>query len=98
MFIKMSLTSNEIKIESLISERGNAKEVISGFTYDGPEDSYGLNSKFLMSILNAIETDEVLLKFRSTNEPIWFLNNDEFDSLEIRFILMPMKIDKTRSQ
>ena len=92
--IKIALNNTEVRIESIISERGNAKESISGFSYDGPECFFCLNAKFLTSFLNAIESDEVLIKFRSTEEPIWVLNNINFEELEIRFIVMPMRINR----
>ena len=94
--IKISLTSSEIKIESLISERGNAKEVITEFNYDGEEVFYCLNARLLQSIVSVIESDEIVFKFRTTVEPIWIQNNIDFEGLEIRFILMPMRIDNSR--
>ena len=90
--VKISLGGNEVIIESIISERGNAKESISSFTYDGPECFFCLNSKFLSGFLNVIESDEVVMSIRSSEEPIWILNNVKFDMLEIRFIIMPMRI------
>ena len=92
--IKISLNNAEIKVESLISERGNAKETITNFSYDGEEVYYCLNARLLQSILNVVESDEVVFKFRSTVEPIWILNNASLENLEIRFILMPMRIDR----
>jgi len=92
--IKISLNETEVKVESLISERGNAKETISNFKYDGEEVYYCLNARLLQTILNAVESDEVVFKFRSEVEPIWLMNNANYENLEIRFILMPMRIDR----
>jgi len=94
--IKISLNNTEIKVESLISERGNAKEIITNFNYDGEEVYFCLNARLLQSIVNVIESDEIVFKFRSTVEPIWIQNNIDFEGMEIRFILMPMRIDKSR--
>jgi DNA polymerase-3 subunit beta len=92
--IKLNLSQEEVLVESIISERGNARESISGFSYDGPDCFFCLNAKFLTGFMNVIETDEAVILFRSTEEPIWLLNNAEFEHLEIRFILMPMRINR----
>ena len=90
--IKIGLSNSEILVESHQSERGNAKESIVGFAYDGPEVLYCLNSKLFTGILNAIESDEVIIKFRSPDEPIWILNTKEIENMDVTFILMPMRI------
>jgi DNA polymerase-3 subunit beta len=92
--IKLNLSQEEVLVESIISERGNARESISGFSYDGPDCFFCLNAKFLTGFMNVIETDEAIILFRSTEEPIWLTNNGEFEYLDIRFILMPMRINR----
>ncbi|MCL2064547.1 MAG: DNA polymerase III subunit beta [Candidatus Cloacimonetes bacterium] len=92
--ITISMNNEEIKVETFISDRGNAKEVISDFTYDGPEAVYCLNSRLLSSLVNAVESDDVIIKMRSNVEPIWILNNQTWEELEIRFVVMPMRMDR----
>jgi DNA polymerase-3 subunit beta len=92
--VKISLSNAEVKVESVISERGNAKGLIDKFTYDGPECFFCLNARFLTSFLNVIESDEIVIKFRSPEEPVWLANNVVYDGLEIRFVCMPMRISR----
>jgi len=90
--IKILLNEKIITIMSLVSEGGKAKEDITGFSYDGDDVMYCINSKLLLSIVNAIESDEIVMKFRTNVEPIWVENNCEFKNMEIRFVIMPMRI------
>ena len=92
--IKIVIQNEELIIESVVSERGNAKEYITGFKYDGPDITFCINSRLLSSIIGVIESDEVLLKIKSNFEPIWILNNIDFEDLEIRFVLMPSKCNE----
>ena len=92
--IKIALSESEIIVESHLSERGNAKESIKGFKYDGPDVLYCFNSRLFTGILNAIDTDDVVLKFRSPEEPIWILNNAVYENMDITFILMPMRLGR----
>jgi DNA polymerase-3 subunit beta len=92
--IKVKLSESNIIVESLISEGGAAKEVITGFSYDGEDVIFCLNSKLLSSIVNAIETEEISMKFRSNVEPIWIENSHPFDNIEIRYVIMPMRMTR----
>jgi len=89
--VVLFLNNKEIKIESSSSEKGNAKEIIKYFEYDGPETFYSLNSRLLISIINIIETTDVVLKFSSTEEPIWLLNKEDIEPVEIRFLMMSLR-------
>ncbi len=92
--VRISLNDSLLIIESLISEKGNAKESLSDFAYSGPEVSFGINVKFLLSFVQVIETDEVIIQFKSVEEPFYILNNKEFENLNVRFVLMPMRIER----
>ena len=94
--VKISLKESELKVESYISERGNAKEEISNFKYNGEEIIFVINSKLLSSLVNAIESEDIILRIKSNSEPIWILNNLEYEDLEIRFVVMPMRVDSSR--
>ena len=94
--IKVSLGESEIIVESLISERGNAKESITGFSYDGDNVVFGINSRLLSALVNAVETDDVIMKINLNTEPIWILNNTTYEDIEIRYVVMPMRIDNIR--
>jgi len=92
--IKCSLQEGMIVIESLTSEKGSAKESIDELTYDGPECFFCLNSRFLASFINVIETDEIVIKFRSTEEPFWIANNAEYEFIKLRFVVMPIRVNR----
>lgn len=91
--IKFDITQFDLTIEAINSEIGNAKEVISEFSYDGEPIVFGLNSKFILSFLNVIESDDVVLKIGKSTEPIWVLNNQEFENYKVRFVVMPLRFD-----
>jgi len=92
--IKITLERSAVKVESIISEQGTGNGVIEEFNYDGPECFFALNSRFLLSFINVIETPEIVLKFRSTEEPFWIYNNESYDDIELRFVVMPMRMNR----
>ena len=94
--IKVYLYANELRIESVHSDRGTAKESVSPYKYEGPEDLFCINSKFILSILSVIETEEVIFKYISNEQAFWMLNNCTFENIEIRFLVMPMRLDRNR--
>jgi len=92
--IKITLSNSEIVVESHLFDGRVAKDSINEFTYDGPDTIYCFNSKLFIGILGALETTEVILKFRSNEEPIWILNTTDMENMEVRFILMPIRIGR----
>ena len=92
--ITIEMIGKEIIVESFISDKGKAKASISEFEYDGQDAKYCFNSRLLSSLVNAVDTDDVIIKMRSNVEPIWVLNNETYDDMEIRFVVMPMRMDR----
>ncbi|HOQ79677.1 MAG TPA: DNA polymerase III subunit beta, partial [Candidatus Cloacimonadota bacterium] len=91
--IKVSVLQNEIAIEAINNELGAGKETIDNFSFDGEPLVIGLNSRFLLSFLNVIDSDEVLFKIGKSTDAIWILNNDDDDSMSIRFVVMPLRLE-----
>ncbi len=91
--IKFDINQYDLVIEAINSELGNAKDVLSEFSYDGDPIVFGLNSKFIQSFLSVIESDDVVLKIGKATEPIWILNNQEFENYKVRFVVMPLRFD-----
>jgi len=92
--IKITLERSAVKVESIISEQGTGKGVIEEFNYDGPECFFALNSRYILSFINVIETNEIVIKFRSTEEPFWIYNNEDYQDIELRFVVMPMRMNR----
>ena len=91
--LKISMNKNYVLVETYVSEHGNAEVKIDGVSYDGEDAVFCLNSRLLSGLVNAIESEEVIIKMRSNIEPIWLLNNADLGNLDIRFIVMPMRMD-----
>ncbi|MCL1827808.1 MAG: DNA polymerase III subunit beta [Candidatus Cloacimonetes bacterium] len=92
--IKIDIKSHELLVESHLTERGNAKISIPKIDYDGPESPYCFNSRLFTAILGVIETESVVLLTRSNEEPIWIQNNIVYENLEIKYVLMPLRIGR----
>ncbi len=91
--MKFDIKQSEILLEAINSELGNAKELITEFSYNGEDITFGLNSKFVQSFLNVIDSDEVIFKIGKSTEPIWVLNNSDKTDLLIRFVVMPLRLE-----
>lgn len=91
--MRFDINQDQITLEAINSELGNAKEVINEFTYDGEPITFGLNSRFVLSFLNVIDSDEVVFKIGKSTEPVWVLNNSNDEALKIRFVVMPLRLE-----
>lgn len=91
--MRFEINQEKITLEAINSELGNAKEVITEFNYDGEPITFGLNSKFVLSFLNVIESDDVIFRIGKSTEPVWVLNNSDDEKLQIRFVVMPLRLE-----
>ena len=52
--IRIFIKHNEVMVETLVSDRGNAKELITDVVYDGEDSIFCLNSRLLSGFVGAI--------------------------------------------
>src|SRR6056297_469900 len=87
--IYLTLSENNITLNSEESEIGNAKEELE-CDYEGPEMTLALNYLYLTEPLRVISTEEILVRFTEPNKAITLLTKPEQDFFHI---VMPMQLD-----
>jgi DNA polymerase III sliding clamp (beta) subunit (PCNA family) len=59
--VKFDVDKDHFEISTVNKETGEAKEFIDKYEYNGVPTSISFNNKYLLSILDAIDTEQVLI-------------------------------------
>ncbi len=86
--IKLSLHQGNLEISSSNPELGDAREDFE-VAYDGPEIAVGFNARYLIDILQALDTEKVLLKVKDNLSPGLLVPEQDEDYLAV---VMPMRL------
>lgn len=89
--IIIDITAEKVIIHSVSREVGSAKEEIDDFDMKGENVTLALNFRYVNSILNVIETDDVLIKYNRATDAVLFFNTQTNEQYESRFLLMPLR-------
>jgi DNA polymerase-3 subunit beta len=90
--IKLSISSSSFIMNSVKREEGDAVEQLEDFNYVGEKIEIAFNYKFLISILNVLETEIIELRLGEPNGPVLFFNVGADESFTARFLLMPLRL------
>jgi len=86
--VRFSLTSGTLELSSSSPEIGEAKEALA-VDYEGDEVAIGFNARYVMDVLEVIDTEKVLFKLKGQLESgvITPVENDGYV-----YVIMPMRI------
>jgi DNA polymerase-3 subunit beta len=85
------IIKDDITIDCINRDEGEAREKIYSFEYQGEDVEIAFNYKFLLAILQVIETEMVEIKLGKSNEGALFFNHGENKDYTTRFLLMPLR-------
>lgn len=86
--IKFKLLNNIINLSSINNENSTATEDID-VNYDGSAIEIGFNSRYIMDILDNIESEEIIISFNDNSSPIIVHEKSRSDNI---YVLMPMRV------
>lgn len=89
--IRFELDSDHFEISTNNSDAGDAKESIETFEYKGSSTSISFNFRYMLSILDAIDTEKVCIKLGGSKEPMMIYNEPPQEDKKITFLLMPLR-------
>jgi DNA polymerase III subunit beta len=89
--IRLIVKQELIMIDCINRDEGEAHDQIRDFEYEGDDLEIAFNYKFLVAILNVIETDKVEIRFGKNNEGAMLYNHGEEKDYTTRFLLMPLR-------
>ncbi|HQF67727.1 MAG TPA: DNA polymerase III subunit beta [Candidatus Cloacimonadota bacterium] len=89
--IRFELDGDHFEISTNNRDTGDAKESIETFEYKGSSTSISFNFRYMLSILDAIDTEKVCIKLGGAKEPMMIYNEPPQENNKITFLLMPLR-------
>lgn len=86
--IKLKLMNNLVNLSSVNSENGMATEDVIA-EYTGEEMDIGFNSKYILEMINNLEDEKIILKFKDSSSPV---TTCEESNPNLIYVLMPMRV------
>lgn len=92
--IKLALRENQIKISAQDIDFSTSAEEVIPCSYNGANFAIGFKAPFLVEILSAVETDEVLIKLADPARAGLVLPISEDGNEDLLMLLMPMLLNE----
>lgn len=89
--IRFEIDAEHFEINTSNRDAGDAKELIEAYEYSGKATSISFNYRYMLAILEAVDTDKVCIKLGGTKEPMMVYNEPLPENQKITFLLMPLR-------
>ncbi|NLO12031.1 MAG: DNA polymerase III subunit beta [Candidatus Cloacimonetes bacterium] len=89
--IRFEIDAESFEINTSDRDTGDANEFIEGYTYQGSPTSIAFNFRFMLAILDVIDTDKVRISLGSGKDPMMIYNETDPENQQITFLLMPLR-------
>jgi DNA polymerase-3 subunit beta len=89
--IRFELGPEKFEINTTNRDAGEAKEILDNFEFTGSETTISFNFKYMLSILDSIDTEKVKICLGSQKDPIMIYNESQPENQEITYLLMPLR-------
>ncbi len=86
--IRFEINAERFEINTSDRDTGDAKEFVENYQYSGAETSI---FRYMLAILDAIDTEKVCVKLGSSKEPMMIYNEPLPENQKITFLLMPLR-------
>jgi len=89
--IRFEISNGNFEINTTNRETGEGKEILENFEYTGTDTAISFNNKYMLSILDVIDTERVKICLGTSKDPIMIYNETQPENQEITFLLMPLR-------
>ncbi len=89
--IRFEIDSERFEINTSDRDTGDAKEFVETYKYTGSGTSISFNFRYMIAILEAVDTDMVRIKLGGAKEPMMVYNEPLPENQKITFLLMPLR-------
>lgn len=89
--IRFELDSELFEVNTSSRDTGEAKENLDGYSFSGSHTGVSFNYKYMLSILDAVDSEKVVIKLGSSKEPMMVYNTADSETEKITFLLMPLR-------
>ncbi len=91
MRIRFDIDADKFVISTFNRDEGEAKQILENYSYDGSTANISVNFRYILSILDVVDTEKVKLKLGSSKEPLMVYNEHLPEGQEITFLVMPLR-------
>ncbi|MHA1775462.1 MAG: DNA polymerase III subunit beta, partial [Promethearchaeota archaeon] len=94
--VMLNFSKNQLEISSEDVEKGSADEILEIGAESTKIENFqiGFNYKYLLEILNLIDSEKVQIKFENSLDPVLFYNTEYPENEENIFLLMPLRLSE----
>lgn len=89
--IRFEIGTDKFEINTTNREAGEAKQIMEDYVYNGSNTTIAFNYKYMISILDSIDTDKVKICLGTQKDPIMIYNESQPENQEITYLLMPLR-------
>lgn len=89
--IRFELDNDKFEVNTSNRDTGDAKQNMDNYNFEGTSTGVSFNYKFMLSILDALDSDKVIIKLGSSKDPMMIYNEANEANQEITFLLMPLR-------
>ncbi|MBN2830568.1 MAG: DNA polymerase III subunit beta [Candidatus Cloacimonetes bacterium] len=89
--VKIEINKENLKLTTMRPEIGEADILVENFKLEGEDIKISTNARFLRSILDVIDTENVRLDFSGNAKPFIITNTEEPENQKSRYLLMPLR-------
>ncbi len=89
--IRFELDNEKFEVNTSNRDTGDAKQNMDNYNFEGTSTGVSFNYKFMLSILDALDSDKAIIKLGSSKDPMMIYNEAGVANQEITFLLMPLR-------
>ncbi len=89
--IRFEIDSERFEINTSDRDTGDAKEFVETYEYSGADTNVAFNYRYMLAILDAVDTEKVCIKLGGAKEPMMVYNEPLPQNQKITFLLMPLR-------
>jgi DNA polymerase-3 subunit beta len=89
--IRFELDSESFEVNTSNRDTGDAKENLEDYSFQGSHTGVSFNYRYMLSIIDAIDTQKVVIKLGTSKDPMMIFNEKNQENEEVTFLLMPLR-------
>ncbi len=89
--IRFELDNEKFEVNTSNRDTGDAKQNMENYNFEGTSTGVSFNYKFMLSILDAVDSEKAIIKLGSSKDPMMIYNETAVPGQEITFLLMPLR-------
>ena len=88
---RFEIENDRFEINTSNRDTGDAKQFMEEYSFQGSPTTISFNYKFMLAILDVIDTERVKILLGSPKDPMMIYNEIQPENQELTFLLMPLR-------